>query len=108
VWASGNTHEHTMLGRGNAREQGSRKARESGPGKTFTCARDSSFGEPRALAIDAERENRDSACAILENRVAILLETCIQCKSPNLANICHLPSLLEMTLVSFQLYRSTK
>jgi hypothetical protein len=82
-----------MLGRGNARERGSGKAREGGPesGKTFACVRDSSFGEPHALAIDAERENRDSACAILENRVAILLETCIQCKSLNLANICHLP-----------------
>jgi hypothetical protein len=60
---------HDAGERERAREWGSGKAREAGPGsrKTFPCARDRCFGEPRALAIVAERQNREIACAILHD-----------------------------------------
>jgi hypothetical protein len=73
---------------------------EAGPesGKTFACVPNWSFGEPCGLTIDAERQNRESGCVILDKQVALLLETYIPRKSPNLAIICHLAYLLEMAL----------
>jgi hypothetical protein len=59
---------------------------------------DWSFGEPRGLTIDAEQQNRESNCVILDKRVAILLETYTSRKLPNLAISFHLAHLLEMTL----------
>jgi hypothetical protein len=61
---------------------------------------DWSFGEPRGLTIDAEQQNRESNCVILDKRVAILLETYTSRKSPNLAIIFHLAHLLDISIQS--------
>jgi hypothetical protein len=51
-----NAHEQTAQGKGNARKQevrgvGTRAKPDPGRGKSFTCALNWSFGEPRAIDI---------------------------------------------------------
>jgi hypothetical protein len=56
-------------------------------------------GEPSALAMPGERENRHSNDAILPMQAASLLEGCFQRKSPNLEENNSLARLLEMLLI---------
>jgi hypothetical protein len=86
--------EHACVRAGGA---GRHTKQDLGVGKT---SRACGIGDlvSRVLAIDAERQNWESTCAILGKRVAILLETCIPRKSSNLAIICHLTRLLEVAL----------
>jgi hypothetical protein len=60
-------------------------AREGGNSMVFT--RDRRTGEPRPLAIAAERECRDGVVAVLASRVPSLLDGSTMKKSPKIASM---------------------